>query len=498
MSIRYPASELDKPDTLFDTLGSAWSLYGGRALVEALVRGLLDLEAQAHNDIRELVDARSIRTCPVWHTVRWYGLTLYNSRRTRPPALSFEHDSSVLWGAGNGYAFGQMAAAGNVWNLPEGVAAIPLLCNRTQAPSRTLLHGTDYVIYNGQIAFLRDPFVDELIPKLEHFSGSEVSDRSVTLWGYNTAVDTLRLHRLFSYVFGVDLPSSEQSRMLLEILLDALVNGTSAGHIRRALAAMAGVPLAQGDEAVELVETQADRHIVVTDKNAYVLPRSSTLLVSVGDALTKYQPLCDALVFYDEQNGALPPFERLAAVAVGRHMLLAGFTGGLLFENTDTAVETDVDDEGNLITRWAVRGWQQDVDRFFDELNRRCREEGLTLRDLVGAARINPAEFVLKNVFRSNTILAVVRPASFGQGCGLSAMPALTRLVPPNVLLLLAAQLEAVGTSITMNGSGDDLNAGYEETGATFAGNSFAEEALDPSEMTSERVRAFRLPATCG
>ena len=509
----YPDSELDTPNVAVEALGSFWSAtYQGSDLVRSLVEAVLEREAQENDDLLEVVNTLGVGSVAIRHTERWQPLTLLQSQMNDPGwTVPKFGEAGLTWQAGSPYRFG---GAENrtlyAWPLPRRNMVPPLLFNRITAPSRSLVLGIDYVLQGGYLVFRNDPFADDLIPQEQLFTGGDVTDQQLTLWACRPTYDQQRLYRLFGYVLGLNLPSSGAYKTLLGVLLDAIVRGTTAKHLRKAWSAITGVPVAVGGDTVQQITSESDQQVVVSDQAAYILSPNARVTVSVGDVLSECQSLCDALVFCDFNTGATPAAGTLWALALGQGFLTAGFFGDLVFQNADVPLVVSSDDDGYTKISWEVDGWPSDVDKFFDELHARGRATGQTLAHLLdqrpvnarntepmaGAlpATINPLQFLCQNVLRNNATVVVVRPAAFGAGCGMDAAKILRTILSPGTAMLVVSNLSQRDT-VTLDGPGDETTPGYNEQLSTFVGNSFYEQL--GTDMIVERVRLFQIGGRC-
>jgi hypothetical protein len=109
----------------------------------------------------------------------------------------------------------------------------------------------------------------------------------------------------FGYAIGERLKSSPGYRDLVNGVLDALVEGTSARAVQAILSACCDVPFAGGDETVGYVADDGRSLWVNTDKAAYRFDRAAAPVVAAGDAVRAGDPLTDAVTVFDFNRG--PP-----------------------------------------------------------------------------------------------------------------------------------------------------------------------------------------------
>jgi hypothetical protein len=408
-----------------------------------------------------------------------------------------------------------------------------------------LFDGIDYYLdLSRQLLVLRsDPFTDDRIARREVYNTEgAVVDYEVSLWALREQQDRRFLSEQYGYQWGFDLPSSGPYRDFLNALWDAAVEGSSARAVQEAISAALDIPLAKGDEIVEVVTTDRDSLLVITDANVYRFVSTATPLVYVGDHVHAGMPLTDGLRFYEFNRGQVDP--ALLAVHLESAYLLEGYHSGLTFENKSVPLVVGTDGMFTTVS-FEIGGWPLDVEKFWDDLHARGVDAGLTLAQCLDQrtnkvgeptaanlpTTINPLEFLVQNVLRNNFFAAQIRFSSCGPNAmGIEHLRAIRRIVPPHTALLLIVELEADEEFISMesetpqallwrrllSADWEDLSpsewqllgskvavsvaesvAGHEEDLDSYCAGEPLEETLDSGAYITEDVEAVYVDGVC-
>jgi hypothetical protein len=511
----YPFSVLDLPNVLISALGSFWSTtYLGAELVEALCAAKLAAHTQTWQDGQELIDAVSRFNVDVLHTENWYELTLRASdvNDQQFPSLKFGETGHAFTEVGPDQFGQQIDRKVYAWPLPEGLTTVPLIFNRLTSSSLTLTLGIDYQIQDGYLVFRDNPFDNALIPQTTLFIDNEPADQQLSLFLFKGQFDHQAVYQQFGYVLGLQLPSSQAYKDLVNALFDALVLGSTSGVLLAALSAVTGIPTAIGDETVQMIVEEVTRTLVITDQRVYSFDPSATVTVAVGQSVHQGDMLTDAMQLFEFNRGQCPAADQLSALTLGKGFLLSGFYADLSFENADTPLIVTTDPDGYTKISWAMTGWPGDPDRFFDELHARGRASGQTLAYLLdqrpaavrdgepaaGAlpATINPLQFLCQNVLRTHFIVVKIKATAATGGAGTNAAKFLSRIIPPQTALLLVVELAVAEAPLILDGPGDVTTPGYTEDGGLFLSVA-AGDTIDPDDFITDSGRIYQLVGRC-
>lgn len=511
--LTYPASELQSAEHLLQVLGSFWAeTFAGGFTVGSLALARAQRDAQHHLNLLELVASMSRFNVPVFHTENWYFLVLKESERDLAPVNLPKYDGTYVYDEATGLRYGDtLSDSYDSWTAPAALVSAGCICNRITDAGVTLVNGIDFQLVDGSVRFRSNPFDNSAFAIRSLFSGNDVVDREVGLWVYRGSFDLDTVYEQFGYAIGLAGSSSEGYKSLVNAVYDGLVEGTSVRAVQQAWSAICGVPLVKDDvEVVEQVLVRVDDLLVVTDRNAYSFHPESTPLVAVGDALLAGDALTDTLQFFEFNRGEVP--SALTALVCGRGLLASGYMSELVFENKTVPLVVEEDVDGYTRVSFELGGLATDAEAFWDNVHAAGVAKGETLAHLLDQrptpdgeptavalpATVNPLEFLVSNVLRSNAYAVRVRPHTFGpDALGLGSDLVMRKLVPPHTLGLVLVELVLGPDKVTMEGQGDELVPGYTE-GLTFLPiTPDAVEVMAGTDFVSERVVFKQVRGKC-
>lgn len=522
MSFSYPNSVFDRREALLALLGSHWSnYYGGADLVGDIVFARAQLERQTFNNLIETVQALNRRTTPVFHTENWTQLELLASQRNSTPTALLHYGDGAVFGpqpSGELYEFGvPFGSIDSAFPIPADWQDAPLLFSAVDRRSNPVcwVKNVDYRLdlANQLIVFRDNPFNDPRLRPETIFSAGAASDSSLTLWAYKTQRETNQLYQHFGYLLGLQLPSSPGYRDLLNGLLDSLTGGTTRATLEACLSALTGVPLTRGaSETVQVVTSDAQGALIITDQQVYRFAATATPLVKVGQTVTAGQPLVDALLIDEFQGGEIP--SGLQSLSVGEGFLAAGYFGDLVFQNITTPLLVTADSAGYTKVSFQVGGFPSDVAQFWNQVHANGVAKGQTLANLLdqrpqprsgqpgpGAlpATVNPLQFLVSNLLRNNAFLVRIKATDLGAAAvGLARSSLLRRIIPPGTAMIVLAELAVGEESVIMSGAASASSPGYSESPGINLGLSEGTETVAPTTYIAELTPLLQqLGAAC-
>lgn len=500
-------SDLDDAGKLLGVVGSFWAeTYAGNDLVASLLHAKAQHQAQAQLDLLDVVASLSRFTVPIFHKENWTLLPLKASELNAPNLPAF--DGTYNWDGQ--IKFDTPVASGLfAWPAPPGLVDAKVVLNQITDSSLTCVKGTDFFVVPGAVWFRENPFLHPGVRILDVYEDGVVTDRVAHVWVYRGEFDWATTYKQFGYVLGFKLNSSRKYREVVNAVYDGLVEGTSARCLEDFMSAVCDVPLARGSETVRYVLDDGRKKWVVTDDNVYGFARGATVIVVPGQDVRAGDPLVDALRFFDTNRGEAPAEVR--ALSVGRGFLSSAYFRELTFENLTVPLVVEENVDGYTKVSFDVRGWPADVEQFWDDthaagvaandtlamrLDTRTNKTGQPTAVALPAT-VNPLEFLCENVLRGNFFFIVVKPEGFGpEASGLPSARILRRLIPPQTGCVILVQLEYGGDIVTMDGTGDETDAGYQEEIEVFLGNTI-EETIDPATYVAEDVRVVQIGGHC-
>ena len=529
----YPNTDYDRAKNLLALLGTFWyEMYSGRDQILSIAAAKGQVENQTLTDLLAAADALAYRECPLYHVDNWYVLRLLKSELNATSVTQPRYDDGTTYDSGQLFDMpGQVNDF--VFPAPPELREIKQVFNRFTEPSLIWMPGVDFTLADGVIRFRVNPFTDARVAKRAVYSDGAVVDEEAVLWLFKGQFDFDTLYRQYGYVLNLQFQSSLAYRQLLTSFFDSLVGGTTALPMLLAASAITGIPLVQEPmETVVDIATDARGLLVVTDQHVYRFNSPSLPTVAIGDVVRAGQSLTDGLTIMELNRGVIP--DDVRALAMGKGFLTACYFGDLIFENKDVPLEVDESHpSGFTYVRFGLGGFPLDVERFFDEMHDRgiaasqqpiddcqdtatvlipgdeCDGEGLpdqrirrgTLAHLLDRRAqpvgeptaaslprtINPLQFLVSNVLRSNTTLIRIKAASLGaDSLGLHASTHFRKIVPPHTAVILIVELTPRGDSVTVDMLTESLT--------TFKGMSLTDNLTD---LVTDSCRPRIISGTC-
>lgn len=501
----YPTTDYDRTRNMLALLGSFWSsVYQGGGQVASVVAAKGQVERQTLTDALQVANALSRGSCPIFLRDNWRVLHLLASEKNTSQASIPRYDDNTASHDGSLVFDAPRDTIHYTFPAPSKLADVRQAFNRFTEPSLCWTRGAEFILEDGAITFLHDPFDDARVAKRPVYQDGQVVDEEAVLWLFRGQFDYDTLYRQYGYVINMQMSSSKAYRDLLVAFFDAIVGGTAARQLLMAASAITGVPLVrEPTETVEHVSIDNNGRLVITDQHAYRFNEAATPIVEPGDIVHAGDALVDSLQVYELNSGETP--DDLRALAMGKGFLSSCYYGDLIFENKDVPLEVDESHpSGFTYVSFGLGGFPLDVRRFFDEMHERgvaasqqpvdeCADEdtvllpgdeceGLpdqrirraTLAHLLDVranpigeptaaslpAVINPLKFLIENVLRANATIVKIKAAGLGaEGVGLHASAHFGRITPPHTAVILLVELSPESDSVTVDMIEEDLTA---------------------------------------
>jgi hypothetical protein len=295
------------------------------------------------------------------------------------------------------------------------------------------------------------------------------------------------LYEQFGYALNVYLESSENYKNLINLLWDSLVQGSTAEHLEYLLAIVSDTPLViETSETVEVIHTETDRLLIITDRHVYIFGVTATPIVTVGQVLKSGDRMVDAFTIYRPHRDTVPS-SVMPSISVGPGVLQGSYASELIFNNRDVELQVTIDPAGRTKIQWELGGIADDVNLFWDTVHfNGTTGSAISLAQLMDTryppaqspdptavnlpTTVNPFTFLMTNVFRNNALVVVLNTRSFGTNAlGTSTPRGFRQVIPAHNMVFVMVQI-VLSDSIIMDGIGDSSSAGYDETvtGGTF------------------------------
>lgn len=485
MAYVYPTNDLDLPERLMAMLGNLWSeLYAGRAFIRDRVQGVGELHHQVYLDALEAVDALSRYDVPIFHRKDWRPLTIRQTAVNNTEVAVWRFDTGEFLDAS--LNFDEANGVDYIVPAVSDLADVSIITNRLTEPSVVLHAQQDFYVSNGTVVFRTNPFANTAIPQTDVFEDGEVVDKEITLWLFRGQYDWELVYEHWGYVLGLQLESSIEYRKLLNAVFDAITGATAAAQVEELVALLADMPLSRYvDELVEDIYDDGRFQWVVTDKACYACSREATVSVAIGDTLQPGDTLITGFERLIMRHGELD--STIPAVVLTRGLLTPEFLGELVFENRDVELVVS----GERVT-FEISGHPNDVERFWQIVHERRLIYGQSLYQLMRAqgplpATINPAKFLVANIFRNNFVGYRVQLAQAGsQRIDANPRDLFRRMMPPRSALLLFFELPPLADSVTINNIDDAVLTTFDAMPTMTS--DFVPGNLDDTYFTSKIV----------
>jgi len=271
-------------------LGSVWTdIYAGRDLIEGHVEVAANLAEQARDNFLELVKTNNRNTVPVFHRERWYAHTIKESavKTLETSAWNFDDKTPIIFGNSSHEVELSQVNVTDEYTIPipADFADVSIIQNAITTPTLIFTKNIDFIIdkKNKVLVFKNNPFLNTAFEKTSIFENGVVTDRELTLWFFGTHFDKKYIYEHIGHVIDLNIESSETYRDLVNIILDAIITGTSVDHVERLISLWADIPLVK--EEVEIIEemyTGNGYKTVVTDKHVYNFSSGATIVPKYG------------------------------------------------------------------------------------------------------------------------------------------------------------------------------------------------------------------------
>ena len=439
---QYPTEGSSNENVLFATLGAFWSqVFNDQAVLHGLTQAQAEEIFQDYYRLIDAVNSYSSSEIAVFDKVKWLPLLIKKSSLNSNVLLFGEQvdGAPVLFNTVTNYIFGAAKpeeAGVYVAPLPADLSELSIIANRVIAPNFVLVNNMDVKVNNGYLYFYGDPFklsnistyniLDSTGKQVYYnnpLTGQPIPDQMLVLWVYNGKIDNSALQYNIAYLFGVNLPSSKQSKEILDATVKLFSNGPDIYQIKAICCAFLGIkPILEEQETVQaFFETDTDT-VLITDKHVYRYPIYYTLdpSIQVSSVLSIGDVPVDAVEYYDNLtyrnwwlNKIVPKISietgatiKSPSMIIPSSMFLGNYKYGLIFDN---APELIVRASNGKIT-FPVNGDPDDVAAFQAQIN----EDPQAVADAVGSLQpgsallINPLDFLFKSFLLSNSAMIKV------------------------------------------------------------------------------------------
>lgn len=400
-------------------------------------QGLLSI--QLYLDFIESLSRINRNSVPVFHRERWKPVRLLKSQAgtgdaalirlgVEPPAVIGPQTTSYYVKGATFPIGGTSELSASISYPLTGIVGGPAcICDSIIGPKSVLLAGTDFVVEDSTVFFLRerDPFNNSAFPtrKVQNSDGSV--DDELIIWCLDTLEERDYIYTQIGYVLDIHMESSELYLNMVNRLWDLYNFGTPVQRLQACLGAILDEPTV-GSTQETVVQVLADDAgtQVVTDVAVYRLSPTATLRSEIipGAVLHQGDYFTETIRLYSNIN----PLRLTASGEYGvrfRTDVPAMFFGvdmfrtklryglGASWDITDI-VSTGLDANGNPKLKFQLFGTPEDIDVFWQDFWAYCELQGISsatcfsdyLDPEAGKTygRVAPLEYFLRYFLRAN------------------------------------------------------------------------------------------------
>jgi hypothetical protein len=485
MSTTYPSKLFDTYSSFYGLLGSFWhNEFATKGELIALYEGMNELAKQFDQNYSETVDLLGVMSAPVYHTKRWWNLTVKKSETNTGASSGLRYAPNLAWYGGTSteptYVYGGLGPSGGRYTYDvdaELVKSDAFATNGIRNPSIVWVNGVDFEINDDidGVVFYNDPFDTpgfDIRPIMN--SAGVKTDEELTIWFWATQWDYNYLYSHFGSIMKMKLDSSEHYRNLLTAYWFMTVRRPTKSLLAKFFEGIVGVPSCSSeDEVVEQILTYTDKLQVITDKKVYTAPSGANAVVAIGDVLNEGDSLFDSFEIID-MSGGDQDLSGISSLSFGSTFISGDYIGELTFENVVSNLTWGgYDEDGYSIVTFDVGGDTDDIDLFWDTMLANGKLSGQsTLAEMLDTraikvgqpaaidipATINPMEYVVDNVIGNNVYIIKLNMSGFSLDApGLHYISLLREVMAPQKCFIILVNLD----------SGETEHGGFEDSGPT-------------------------------
>ena len=396
---------------------------------------------------------------------QWWQIELLESGLTVEPNVITYGSPGQIYGGGTLY--GQTDATSFAWLLPAQIVDVGLVMDSILDPTAIWdIADFDYDPDTAVLRFDSNPFdrVDsELLydadgtPKTyTNASGVVQQDRRLKLWLRNPQFDENTPFLRYGSIIGVSGDNSQAYVDTVKATWSMLVQGPSVDALQRGLFASAGLAYPTAGEVVEVVDSDAEGRVVITDKTVYRGAATATPLVGVGDVLSTGQAVFDTVQVVDLGDGKVDSLDALQGLAITS--ALANFDDVVVAPNADGNWSFLGYRDGQPEARFNLLGEATAVESFWNGVHANGVAVGASLATYINTYDpVNPMKFIIENIIGSSAVLVALRPQDFLSN-DRGFLSRIETLLPAGVLILTQIALENVQDSLDLGANADTVS----------------------------------------
>lgn len=282
---------------------------------ESFVSGLSEKSAamfnQIYQDVAEIINSVGIQTIAGYHTELAMPVVVSNSGSNYGPPVFGDGGvfgpqiSGGPWTSGQILYYGTDAERnGSLYSKFANpvIGCSTIMTDSPSNPSVILLRDVDFTIppEGDGVYFRNNPLTDSRISKQTGPDGSQ----QAVLWLFQVRTDDGSLELHHGYPFSTGDLKGEALRSVIGRIYAVCTAGPAPNMLESFLAVAAGQPITGGIEVVESVSSFGESQVIITSREAYVLPPGISPAHGVipGAILHAGKPLSSVVTLWDSRT----------------------------------------------------------------------------------------------------------------------------------------------------------------------------------------------------
>ena len=321
----------------------------------------------------------------------------FNYRLVREHELGQGYRPLGTFNLGEGARLGELQDFPPVWTLAMAQPThVELLLDKPVQPTVIWQRGQEFDYADGFIHFYKNPFEAGFLSDVTSTDG--VLARTCKFWMCDTKFDVRSVKDFFGVYFGVQTPTTEYYKRLVNIIWDLALEGATIRHTTAFLCALADTDVALEDGKVEAVWTENGRVYVATPNHLHSAPDVASAIVSPDDIVEMGQNLFDSVTILKGSDTI--PSADFPMLHLGREFISARYEGGILLQNRSFLLTN---------SRFQVGGLPATVDAWWDDVEADMAARGADLWATETSGQrypyqLNPFDFIRQHVLKTNSL----------------------------------------------------------------------------------------------
>lgn len=291
--------KLPTVDVLNWLAGDFWAnFYGAQSELSAINGGLQQEFRQSLRRLHEITNAGH------WHTTSAFEHETFWPLLIDPASVV---QAPIVYGEGWAYDSNPPVFYGQViedrWRFPVDLklAEFTAVCDSVVSPKTLIIDGFGASLHRTAIDANIELDVDPRITfrRVNNDAGKEC----LLIWLYMAGFDNRTIAKRYGQIFDTFSESTVAYQRAVNTVMDTYVHGSSELRLRKLLAAVVDEVVADADEVVELILTDRESPVVITNRRSVEGRPGKVPSVAVGDELELGDFFFETVRFTDFRYG---------------------------------------------------------------------------------------------------------------------------------------------------------------------------------------------------